>query len=110
MPVFSHEGKTYHNPVEFALDKIGGRWKMPILWRLSRQGVWRYGQLKNDIPGISHKMLTQQLRELEVDGLVNRKVYPIVPPKVEYALTKRGKLTIPAIEELRTVGKKLLMD
>ena len=107
MPVFQHKGKTYYNPVEFALDQIGGRWKMPILWRLGRRPVWRYGELKNDIVGISHKMLSQQLRQLEEDLLIHREVYPVIPPKVEYSLTEKGRLTLPAIEALRSIGSEL---
>jgi DNA-binding HxlR family transcriptional regulator len=107
MPIFKSHGKTYNNPVEFALDLIGGRWKMPILWRLDQRESWRYGELKRDMPGISHKMLSLQLKELERDGLVDRKQYPTVPPKVEYRITKIGRSSIPAIEAMRTFGNTL---
>jgi DNA-binding HxlR family transcriptional regulator len=107
MPIFKSRGKTYNNPVEFALDLIGGRWKMPILWRLNQREFWRYGELKKDMPGISHKMLSLQLKELERDGLVDRKQYPTVPPKVEYRITKIGRSSIPAIEAMRTFGNTL---
>jgi DNA-binding HxlR family transcriptional regulator len=90
---------TSYRP-EYALEKIGGKWKMPILWRLSKQNVWRYGELKKDLGAISHKMLSQQLKELERDGLITRRLYPVVPPKVEYALSEQGKLTLPAITAL----------
>ena len=90
---------TSYRP-ELVLEKIGGKWKMPILWRLSRKNVWRYGELKRDLGNISHKMLSQQLRELEQENLITRTLYPIVPPKVEYGLTERGKLTLPAISAL----------
>ena len=103
MPVFEFREKKYNNPVELALDVIGGKWKMPILWRL-KDKVWRYGELKNFIPGITHKMLAQQLRELEADGLVNRKVYQVIPPKVEYSITEKGLTTIPVITSLREWG------
>jgi DNA-binding HxlR family transcriptional regulator len=103
MPSFSFNGNTFQNPVEFALHLIGGKWKIPILWRL-RDRTWRYGELRTNIPGITTKMLTQQLRELEADGFVTRKVYPEVPPKVEYSLTKRGQSALPIIESLRTWG------
>ncbi|MBS1516465.1 MAG: helix-turn-helix transcriptional regulator [Bacteroidetes bacterium] len=103
MPKFEFEGKTYNNPVELSLDIIGGKWKMPILWRLSRK-VWRYGELKKDVGQITHKMLTQQLKELEKCGLIKRKVFAVVPPKVEYSLTKKGKTTIPLIKSLRKWG------
>ena len=87
MPDFEYQGKIFHNPVEFALHKIGGRWKMPILWRLDKRS-FRTGELMRDIPGITQKMLTQQLRELESNGYVHRKVYPEVPPRVEYSITE----------------------
>lgn len=109
MPNFTYRDQEYHNPVEFALDMIGGTWKMPILWRL-REGTWRYGELRADIPDITTKMLTQQLRELERDGFITRTVYAVVPPKVEYDLTDRGKRTIPIIEALRTWGLALMSD
>jgi len=107
MSTFISGNKKYHNPVEFALEKIGGRWKMPILWRISKKSPWRYGELKKDLEGISHKMLSAQLKELEKDGLIKRKSYPVVPPKVEYSLTAKGREVIPAIEELRRVGNFL---
>lgn len=76
---------------------------MPILWRLKSR-AWRYGELKKDLGRITHKMLTEQLRELERDGLVSRRVYGEVPPKVEYTLTKKGKTTVPLIKVLRKWG------
>lgn len=103
MPEFEFEGQTFRNPVELALHVIGGRWKMPILWRLD-QRVWRYSELRRELKGISHKMLTQQLRELEQHGLVTRTVHPVVPPHVDYAITPLGRTTLPAIEALRTWG------
>ena len=109
MPEFHYNGKLYYNPVEFAMDRIGGTWKMPILWRL-KERVMRYGELKNDIPHITHKMLTSQLRELEAEGFVTRKAYAVVPPRVEYALTKRGRRAIVMIEEIREYGKELMKE
>ena len=109
MPSFEYNDRTYHNPVEFILDLIGGKWKMPILWRL-REGTLRYGELRSDIPDITTKMLTQQLRELERDGFITRTVYPVVPPKVEYKLTDRGRRTIPIIESLRSWGSELMKE
>ena len=81
--------KIYHCPVEAAVDVIGGKWKPLILWWL-QQRTWRFAELRRQIPGITEKMLTQQLRELEADGIVNRRIYPTVPPKVEYSLTQYG--------------------
>jgi DNA-binding HxlR family transcriptional regulator len=109
MPEFIYKEKRYQNPVEFALDQIGGKWKMPILWRL-KDKVWRYGELRKDIKNITHKMLTQQLRELEADGYVHRKVYAQVPPKVEYSITKQGLKAIPIIETLRNWGLQRMKE
>jgi DNA-binding HxlR family transcriptional regulator len=103
MPAFEFRAKRYNNPVELALDVIGGKWKMPILWRL-RQRVWRYGELKKDLPRVSHKVLTEQLRELEADGLITRTAHASVPPRVEYALSELGKSALPTIESLRAFG------
>lgn len=83
--------KIYHCPVEVTLDLIGGRWKPLILWHLKEQGILRHGELRRLIPNITQKMLTQQLRQLETDGLVQRTQHPEVPPRVEYALTDYGK-------------------
>ncbi len=109
MPEFLHNNKLYYNPVEFALDRIGGAWKMPILWRL-RDRTMRYGELKKDIPRVTDKMLTAQLRELEADGLISRTVYPVAPPHVEYALTERGRRAIPIIETIRLYGLELMQE
>src|SRR5262245_11486398 len=77
--------KIYNCPVEAAIEVIGGKWKPLILWWLN-QGTHRFAELRRLIPGITEKMLTQQLRELEADGIVHRQVYATVPPKVEYSL------------------------
>jgi len=73
-----------------AFMMIGGKWKSMILYVLSSQGVVRFNQLKKTVAGISQKMLTQQLRELERDGLIKRQVFPEVPPHVEYSMTELG--------------------
>lgn len=109
MPEFLYNKKLYYNPVEFAMDRIGGTWKMPILWRL-KDKVMRYGELKKDIPHITHKMLTSQLRELEEEGFIHREVYAVVPPKVEYSLTKRGKKAIGIVEIIRAYGLDLMKE
>jgi DNA-binding HxlR family transcriptional regulator len=87
----NRQGKVYYCPVEVTLDLIGGRWKPLILWHLKEAGVLRHGELKRLIPTITQKMLTQQLRQLEMDGLVQRKQYPEVPPRVEYSTTTYGR-------------------
>jgi DNA-binding HxlR family transcriptional regulator len=82
--------KTYNCPVEATIDVIGGKWKPLILWWL-HQRTYRFAELRRLIPGITEKVLTQQLRELEADGIVNRRVFATIPPKVEYSLTEYGK-------------------
>jgi DNA-binding HxlR family transcriptional regulator len=109
MPEFIYNNKLYYNPVEFAMERIGGTWKMPILWRL-KDRVMRYGELKKDIPHITHKMLTSQLRELEQEGFISREVFPVVPPKVEYAITKRGLKAIKIVEAIRNYGLELMKE
>jgi len=83
-------------PAQRTLDVIGGRWKVPILYHLFRK-TCRFSELRRQLPGCTQKMLTQQLRELERDGVVHRKVYPQVPPKVEYSLTDLGRSLKPII-------------
>lgn len=107
MPDFRYNGKLYYNPVEFAMDRIGGTWKMPLLWRL-RDTTLRYGELKKTLPHISHKMLTSQLRELEAEGFIRREVFPVVPPKVEYTITDLGRRALPIIETIRAFGRELM--
>ncbi len=89
--------KEYNCNIEVIVDVIGGKWKMLILWHL-RTGIKRFNQLRRLIPGITQKMLTTQIRELERDKIVSRKVYAEVPPKVEYSLTKYGWRLTPFIE------------
>ena len=81
--------KKYNCPLELTMDLIGGKWKLIILWYLL-DGSKRFSQLNSLMPNITQKMLTTQLRELEEKGLINRHVYPQVPPKVEYSLTEQG--------------------
>jgi DNA-binding HxlR family transcriptional regulator len=109
MPEFMYNNKNYYNSVEFVMDRIGGTWKMPILWRL-REKTLRYGELKKTMNKVTHKMLTSSLRELEDDGFIVRTVYPVVPPKVEYSLTERGKESIPIISDLRQYGFQLMKN
>lgn len=91
------------------MDRIGGMWKMPILWRLKDQ-VMRYSELKKDIPHITDKMLTTQLRQLEKEGFIHREVYPVVPPKVEYSITDKGRRCVPIIETIRNYGFELMKE
>ncbi|GAB3504978.1 helix-turn-helix domain-containing protein [Spirosoma knui] len=88
-------------PVDYAFRRIGGKYKGRILWYIYKSNdVMRYGELKRTLNGITTKMLTQTLRELEEDNLINRKVYHEVPPKVEYSLTPTGRQLIPFITHL----------
>lgn len=91
--------------VDYAFQRIGGKYKGRILWVL-RDTILRYGELKRTVIGITPKMLTQTLKELEADELVSRKVYREVPPRVEYSLTDTGKELIPFISQMRTWGEK----
>ena len=94
-----------HCPVETTLAVIGGKWKPLILWQLS-EGVHRFLELQRLIPGITRKMLTQHLRELEEDGIVARKSYNQIPPKVEYSLTHYGNTLSPILRSLCAWGRK----
>jgi DNA-binding HxlR family transcriptional regulator len=91
--------------VQTTLKVLGGKWKPPILFLLS-SSTMRFGELKKTITGITQKMLTQELREMEADGLVNRKVYPEIPLKVEYSLTSYGKGLEPILKSMSEWGNK----
>lgn len=92
--------------MDYAFRRVGGKYKGRIIYYLKRFTVMRYGELRRGIVDITPKMLTQTLRELEEDGLINRKVYHEVPPRVEYSLTEVGEELIPFIEYLRMWGEK----
>lgn len=101
--------KEYNCEFEFTLDMISGKWKGLILWYL-KDGTLRYGELKKELGNITQKMLTQTLRELETTGLVTRKVYPVVPPKVEYTMTERGAKLVPIFVELIEWGREAIAE
>lgn len=90
---------------ELTLAVIGGKWKLIILWHLGLEGTKRFSELKKRIPHITQKMLTHQLRELEEDQLIFRKVYPVVPPRVEYSLTEHGESLMPVLKMMYNWGK-----
>ena len=98
--------KPYGCSVEATLAVIGGRWKPIILFHLLQSEILRFGELQKSIEGITQRMLTKQLRELEKDQVVARKVYAEVPPKVEYHLTDYGKTLEPLLLEMREWGAK----
>ena len=94
-----------HDPVNITLKVIGGKWKPLLMWLLAEQTL-RFNELQKSMNGVTQKMLTQQLRELEADGLIERKVYPVVPPKVEYSLTEYGKTLKPVLMSMADWGEK----
>lgn len=96
--------KQYSCPVEVTLDLIGGKWKCVILWWL-RRGSKRFGELMQLMPGVNQKVLTEQLRELEADGLIERQVFSESPPRVEYSLTAYGETLRPITELMCDWGK-----
>ncbi|MEM7214185.1 MAG: helix-turn-helix domain-containing protein [Pseudomonadota bacterium] len=91
-------------PVEATLERIGGKWKGIALYHLL-EGPKRYNELKRQVGGVTQRMLTKQLRELESDGLVDRKIFPVVPPHVEYSLTEKGRTLKPILIALRDWGE-----
>jgi DNA-binding HxlR family transcriptional regulator len=91
-------------PVTTTLSVIGGKWKPIILW-IIRDEKKRFGEIKRLIPSITQKMLTQQLRELERDDIIHRKVYPVVPPKVEYSITDYGHSLTPILNAMAKWGE-----
>lgn len=92
-------------PVGITLNVIGGKWKLLILWHVRGKAI-RFGELLRSMDGITQKMLTQQLRELEKDGLISRKILAVVPPHVEYAITKYGKSLEPVLQMMAQWGEK----
>ncbi|MER7670849.1 helix-turn-helix domain-containing protein [Kitasatospora sp. NPDC096128] len=90
--------------IDAALDVVSGKWKGLILWELATHGVRRFAELRRALPGVSEKMLTQHLREMEEDGLVHREVYAEVPPRVEYSLTEHGRTLDQALRPLGAWG------
>ena len=106
MPTARTPCLRYSCPIEQTLSVIGGVWKVIVIRELL-EGTRRYGQLHRALKGVTHKMLTQQLRELETDGVVHREVYREVPPKVEYSLTPLGGRLAPLLDSMREWGVSL---
>ena len=94
----SSNAQAQQTPFDFTLSLIGGKWRMKIMYQLASEKVMRYGELKRQLPAITHKMLSSQLKELECCGIVNRQEYNQIPPKVEYSLTPRGRTLMPILE------------
>jgi DNA-binding HxlR family transcriptional regulator len=99
--------KEYACGIDVTLAVVGGKWKASILWHLARETM-RFSELQRQFSDTTRKMLTQQLRELEADGLVHREVYPQVPPKVEYSLTEKGRSIFPILEKMCDWGREYL--
>ncbi|WP_425060184.1 hypothetical protein SCACP_08530 [Sporomusa carbonis] len=93
-------------PVVYALNIIGGKWHLPIIWALSQNKVLRYNEIKRKVCGITNMMLSQSLKELENNGLIIRIQYMEIPPRVEYSLTEAGISLLPALAELAKWGAK----
>ncbi|MNC11724.1 putative HTH-type transcriptional regulator YybR [compost metagenome] len=95
-------------PVIYALQIVGGKWKLPVLWHLAKhpEGI-RYNELKRNLEGITNIMLTRSLRELEEDGVISRRQYSDIPPHVEYTLTEPGAEIIPALIKIKEWGQRI---
>jgi len=92
--------------IEVTTSVIGGKWKPLILYFLGENGTQRFGEIKTYLSKVSHKSLTNQLKELEKEGVISRKVFPEVPPKVEYTLTEKGESLMPILELMCDWGFK----
>lgn len=88
-------------PITIFMEQIGGKWKPVIVWLLLDREVMRFNELDKTIKGISQKMLSQQLKDLEQLGAITRKSYPVIPPKVEYSLTEKGKSLAPLLKAMK---------
>lgn len=97
-------------PVVYALEIIGGKWKIPIIWELSTKESLRYNELKRTIPGITNIMLTRSLQSLEEHGLVKRKEYNKIPPHVEYSLTEICQDLLPALGIINEWGREVMIN
>ena len=105
MGAITIQGRTYSCPVEVTLEIIGGRWKSVVLYHLLTR-TQRFGELRKLLPGVTQRMLTLQLRELEKDGVIHREVYREIPPKVEYSLTEFGRSLEPILRSLLVWGEQ----
>ncbi|MDF2869862.1 MAG: transcriptional regulator [Anaerocolumna sp.] len=97
-------------PIEYTLSIIGGKWKIIIMFWIWKSEVLRYGELMSSIKGITHKMLSTQLKELEKDNIIIRTEYQQIPPKVEYTLTDKGLSLMPILSEMCNWGKENLKE
>lgn len=109
MKRYNLNGTFYYCPVDLTLQIVGGRWKGIVIWNL-REGTKRFSELKRILVTINDKMLSQVLRELEEQGVVSRKVYEVVPPKVEYSLTEEGNKLLPIMQAMSDYGVKFEVE
>jgi DNA-binding HxlR family transcriptional regulator len=109
MKRYNLNGTYYYCPVDLTLQIVGGRWKGIVIWNL-REEKKRFSELKRILVTINDKMLSQVLRELEEQGVVSRKVYEVVPPKVEYSLTEEGKKLLPIMQAMNDYGLKFQVE
>ncbi|MBK8944317.1 MAG: helix-turn-helix transcriptional regulator [Ignavibacteriae bacterium] len=104
--VINVEGQIFHCAMDLTMKYIGGKWKTIVLWYLKNK-TYRFGELKKQIPDITEKMLSLQLKSLEEDGLIKREVFAEVPLRVEYSLTEFGKTLVPILNEISKWGRNL---
>ena len=98
------KAQEWHCSVEAAIAVVGGKYKAIIVWHLDHSGTMRYNEIQKAVPQATAKMLSQQLRELEADGIIHRKLYPVVPPRTEYRLTELGKTLVPIVHAMSDWG------
>ncbi len=103
-----YKGPLDNCPLTYALNLIGGKWRLPVIWAINKNGIIRYNELKRSIEGITNMMLTQALKELELHGIIKREQFLEVPPRVEYSLTEYGTSLIPALKALASWGKEMM--
>ena len=108
MKRYNLNGTYYYCPVDLTLQIVGGRWKGIVIWNL-REEKKRFSELKRILVTINDKMLSQMLKELETQGVVHRHVCDLVPPKVEYSLTKEGKKLLPIMQAMNDYGQKFVV-
>ncbi len=105
--MYRWNGRDYKCPIEVTIDVIGGKWKSLIIWHLNKE-VLRFSEIQRIVPGISKKVLSEHLRDLEKNGFIERKVYPEVPPRVEYIITEKGRGLGEVLDIMERWGRDLL--
>lgn len=106
MSDYEEKSNIHNTPFGYTMSVIGGKWKLLILYLLSENQVMRFNEIKNRIGSITFRTLSAQLKELEAAGMVNRKEYPQIPPKVEYSLTHKAETILPILEQLCEWGEE----